>query len=227
MSNPSDPNQPDPTQPDQGWDPQRGFHPAPPPPPQMPPPPQTPPPGGQYFPPPPGQPYAPPPGQGYAPPPGQQFQAAPPPPAGYGYGEAGVVPAGMYFDPASGLTLPQGTALASVGRRIGAYFLAIPLFVVTLGIGYIIWGLILWGRGTSPALSVLGMRVWRPADNRPASWGIMALRDIIGRIVDGILSFVTELISFILFLSTKERRSLHDMVAGTVVLHDPNKVIPK
>ncbi|HEU5006684.1 MAG TPA: RDD family protein [Jatrophihabitantaceae bacterium] len=233
MSNPSDPNQPDPTPSEQGWDPQHGFHPAPPPPeaqpapPQMPPPPAAAPPlpgghpspGGQYFPPPPGQPYG--------PPPGQPFQAAPRPPMGYGYGEAGVVPAGMYFDPASGLTLPQGTALASVGRRIGAYFLAIPLFIVTLGIGYIIWGLVLWGRGTSPALSVLGMRVWRPAENRPATWGVMALRDIIGRIVDGILSFITGLISFILFVSTKEHRALHDMVAGTVVLHDPNKVIPK
>lgn len=236
MSNPSDPNQPDPTPSEQGWDPQHGFHPAPPPPeaqaaqPQMPPPP-----GGQYYPPPPGQPYAPPPGRQYGPPPGQQYgpppgqgyQPAPPPPMGYGYGEAGVVPAGMYFDPASGLTLPQGTELASVGRRIGAYFLAFPLAIVTLGIGYIIWGMILWGRGTSPALSVLGMRVWRPAENRPATWGLMALRDIIGRIVDGILSFVTGLVSFILFLTTKEHRALHDMVAGTVVLYDPNKVIPK
>lgn len=205
MSNPSDPNQPDPY-----TTPQEGFHPAPQ---QQPPmPPQMPPAGGQYFPPPVA---------------GQGYQPAPPLPAGYGYGEPGIVPAGMYFDAASGLTLPQGTALAGVGRRIGAYFLAIPLFVVTLGIGYVIWGLVLWGRGTSPALSVLGMRVWRPADNRPASFGVMALREIIGRIVDGILSFVTELISFIMFVSTKERRSLHDMVAGTVVLHDPNKVIPQ
>jgi uncharacterized RDD family membrane protein YckC len=184
MSNPSDPNQPDPQ------------------------------PAGQYFPPPPQAPL------------GQSFQPAPPPPAGYGYGEAGAVAPGMYFDPASGLTLPQGTALASVGRRIGAYFLAIPLFIVTLGIGYIIWGLVLWGQGTSPALKVLGMRVWRPADNRPASWGIMALRDIVGRILDGILGFITELVSFIMFVATKEHRSLHDVVAGTVVLHDPNKVIP-
>jgi uncharacterized RDD family membrane protein YckC len=197
MSNPSDPNQPDPTQPDPTQ------------------------PSGQYFPPPP----PPAPAESF-PPPAQSFQPAPPPPAGYGYGEAGAVPPGMYFDPTSGLTLPQGTALASVGRRIGAYFLSIPLFIVTLGIGYVIWGLVLWGQGTSPALKVLGMRVWRPADNRPASWGIMALREIIGRIVDGILSFVTELTSFILFVATKEHRSLHDLVAGTVVLHDPNKVIP-
>src|SRR5215475_9943539 len=34
------------------------------------------------------------------------------------------VPPGLYFDPASGLNLPQGTQLASAGRRIGAFFLA-------------------------------------------------------------------------------------------------------
>jgi uncharacterized RDD family membrane protein YckC len=97
--------------------------------------------------------------------------------------------------------------------------------VVTLVIGYIIWGLIAWNRGTSPALSVLKMKVWRPEQNKPASFGYMALRDIIGRIVDSILSIITGLISFILFVSGKEHKSLHDLVAGTVVLYDPNKVL--
>jgi uncharacterized RDD family membrane protein YckC len=131
----------------------------------------------------------------------------------------------MYYDQASGLNLPNGTTLASVGRRIGAYFLAIPLAIVTLLIGYVIWGLVLWGKGTSPALSVLGMKVWKPATNSKATFGTMALRDILGRIVDGILSFITLLISFILFLTGKEHKALHDMVGGTVVLHDPNKVL--
>jgi uncharacterized RDD family membrane protein YckC len=126
----------------------------------------------------------------------------------------------MYVDPLSGLTLPNGTHLASVGRRIGAYFLAIPLAIVTLGIGYLIWGLILWGRGQTPTYQVLGMRCWRPETGRVAGWWWMALRETIGRVVDGILSVITGLISFVLFLSTKEHRSLHDMVAGTVVLHD-------
>jgi uncharacterized RDD family membrane protein YckC len=216
MSSPDDPkqpgpNQPGPNQPEPDWDPRRSFH--PPPPGQ----PQYPPPGLPQFPPPPDQP----------PPVGSGYQPAPPPPAGYGYGEAGAVAPGMYFDPGSGLTLPQGTELASQGRRIGAFFLAIPLSIVTLGIGYLIWGAIVWARGTSPALQVLGMRVWRPSENRPANWGYMALRDIVGRFVDGVLSFITELISFIMFLSTRERRALHDVVAGTVVLHDPNKVIPQ
>jgi len=32
-----------------------------------------------------------------------------------------VASPGMYLDQESGLTLPQGVQLASVGRRIGAY----------------------------------------------------------------------------------------------------------
>jgi uncharacterized RDD family membrane protein YckC len=180
-----------------------------------------PPPG--YSQPPPGYPQQPP---GYAqPPPG--FPQAPPVPAGYGYGQPGgqLVPAGMYFDQQSGLMLPQGTVLASSGRRIGAFFLAIPLAIVTLGIGYVIWGLIAWGNGQTPALQVLGMRCYRPETNRIAGFWWMALRNIVGRIVDGILSIITELISFIFMLNRPDRRTLHDLVAGTVVLHDPNKVL--
>ena len=151
----------------------------------------------------------------------------PPAAAGYGYGQpgTGVVATGTYFDQASGLTLPQGVQLASAGRRIGAYFLAIPLAIVTLGIGYIIWGLIVWGGGQTPALQVLGMRCWRPETGRVAGWWWMALREILGRLVEGILSVITLVLSFILMLSTRQRQSLHDLIAGTVVLHDPNKVL--
>ena len=99
------------------------------------------------------------------------------------------------------------------------------LAVVTLGIGYIIWGAILWSRGTSPAFSVLGMRVWHPQSGRPASWGQMALRDIVGGIVQGILGGITALVSFILFCATKEHKAITDFVGGTVIIHDPNKVL--
>lgn len=148
---------------------------------------------------------------------------APPVSPYFGYGQP--VAAGMYLDQESGLALPQGTKLASPGRRIGAFFLAIPLAIVTLGIGYIVWGLIAWGNGQTPALQVLGMRCYRPEDNRVPGFWWMALREVVGRIVDGILSIITLLISLILMLSTRERRTLHDLIAGTVVLHDPNKVL--
>jgi uncharacterized RDD family membrane protein YckC len=170
--------------------------------------------------------------QGDAPqqPQGEPLQDQPSAPggsAGYGYGQYGDVPVpqGMYVDQDSGLLLPEGTTLAGHGRRIGAFFLAIPLWIVTLGIGYIIWGIIAWTQGTTPALQVLGMRCWRPEDNRVPGFWWMVLREVIGRFCEGILGIVTELVSFIMFLVGRERKALHDYVAGTVVLHDPNKVL--
>ena len=135
------------------------------------------------------------------------------------------VPSGMYPDPVSGLVLPKGTELASVSRRIGAYFLSFVLPIVTLGIGYLIWGAVVWGRGQTPTFQVLGMRCWRPETGRVAGWWWMALREVVGTMVDGILSFITLVISFVLMVSTRERQCLHDKVAGTVVLYDPNKVL--
>ena len=134
-------------------------------------------------------------------------------------------PPGMYLEPSSGLLLPSGTQLASSARRIGAYFLSIPLVIITLGIGYMIWGAIVWGRGQTPALQVLGMRCWRPETGRVAGWWWMALREIIGRLVEGIFGFLTLILSFILMLATREHRCIHDMVAGTVVLYDPQRVL--
>ena len=166
--------------------------------------------------------------QGFGPPPGIPPQAGPVQAMapGYGFGAAAgmAAPAGMFLDQQSGLMLPQGTQLASSGRRIGAYFLAIPLAIVTLGIGYIIWGLLIWGRGQTPALQVLGMRCFQPDAGRVPGFWRMALREIVGRIVEGLL-FVTELVSFIFMLTRNDRRTLHDLVAGTVVLHDPDKVL--
>ena len=172
------------------------------------------------------QPYGQQPGEAYSQPSGAAYTPAPPVPAGYGYGQnRNVVPQGMYFDQVSGLNLPDGTQLASVGRRIGAYFLALPLAIVTLGIGYVVWGLIVWGNGQTPALQVLGMRVWRPETNKVAGFWFMALREIVGRIVDSILSFITLITSFVLFVAGQKHQALHDSIAGTVVLYDPDKVL--
>jgi len=120
--------------------------------------------------------------------------------------------------------LPEGVQLASAGRRIGAYFLAFPLAAVTLGIGYFIWGAIVWGKGTSPALQVLGMKAWRPATQTRATWGTMALRNIVGGFVQGLFG-VMLLVSFIMFLSDDRRRTIADRIADTLIVHDPAKVL--
>ncbi len=146
-------------------------------------------------------------------------------PAGYGMpGVAPVqVPPGMYLDQMSGLVLPLGTQLAPVGRRIGAYFLGILLSIVTLGIGYAIWGLIAWGKGQTPAQQVLGMQTWKPQTATNATWGTMFLRELSFVIVN-VIPF-GQIVSFVLFVTGKERKTLHDSIAGTIVLHDPNKVL--
>lgn len=151
--------------------------------------------------------------------------AAPPPAPGYGYGQAppGSVPEGMAFDQGSGLMLPAGVTLATPGRRIGAYFLSIALVIVTLVVGYIVWGLVIWGRGQTPTYQVLGMRCWKPGTRQPAGWGTMALREIVGRLVESL--FITALISFVLMLARSDRKCLHDLIAGTVALRDPDKVL--
>jgi uncharacterized RDD family membrane protein YckC len=133
---------------------------------------------------------------------------------------------GLIYDPASDLHLPEGTELASHGRRVGAYFLAIPLSIVTLFIGYIIWGLIVWGRGTTPALQVLGMRCYLPNEGRVPGFGKMTVREVVGRfLIESIIGLVG-VISFFVFLTNKRRQPFHDMVAGTVVLYDPHKRLP-
>ena len=117
--------------------------------------------------------------------------------------------------------LPPGVTLAPVGRRVGAYFLGILLMIVTLVIGYIIWGLLTWRRGTSPALSVLKMRCVKVSTGTKATFGTMALRNIVGGILEGILGWITELVSLVLFFGRDDHRCLHDLIGGTVVVFDP------
>jgi|SwirhisoilCB1_FD_contig_51_3463625_length_805_multi_3_in_0_out_0_2 uncharacterized RDD family membrane protein YckC len=186
--------------------------------------PQTPPPG------------APPPGYqapGYQAPPGYQqpadfqsggyqqpggyLQPAPPMP---GYQAA---PGGLFLDPATGLTIPQGTQVASIGIRIGAFFLSGLLAIITLGIGYLIWGAITWANGQTPTQQVLGLRCWRMQENAVASWGQMFLWGLSRSVIDYIA--FGGLVSFVMMLVNKDRRTLYDHISGIVILQDPNKVL--
>jgi uncharacterized RDD family membrane protein YckC len=138
-------------------------------------------------------------------------------------GYPGGAQPGLYLDQLSGLQLPQGTELATPGIRIGAYFLGALLCSVTLGIGYIIWAMFTWSNGQSPVQQVLGLRCWKPQQQTTATWGTMFLRGLIFAL-GGWIPLVN-LISFVIFLTSKERRALHDSAAGIVVLRDPDKVL--
>ena len=84
-----------------------------------------------------------------------------------------------------GRTVPKDSGYSSVKRRFYAYVLDCILSVLTLGIGWIIWSLLAWRRGQSPAKQLMGMYVVH--DGRPASWKRMAAREILAKGVAGAL----------------------------------------
>ena len=125
--------------------------------------------------------------------------------------------------------------LASKGRRFGAYLLEIPLAIVTLGIGYLVWMLIVWARGQTPAKQLLRMRVVRLEERRTAHWGWMALRNVVLGMLIGIplelifpgLSILWLLANAIALLVSSRNQALWDMIVKTVVVHDPNHLFDR
>ena len=129
-------------------------------------------------------------------------------------------PTGMYVDRKSGLVLPQGVRPRSIGRVAAAWCLAVLLFVLTLGIGYLVWSVIVWDGGQTPAQKLLGLRCWDLETGRPGSRGQMAIRQITGLLLNGEL-----LMGPFILLASKDRASVGDFFVDTVVLYDPNHVL--
>jgi hypothetical protein len=56
---------------------------------------------------------------------------------------------------------------ASLGKRIEALALTPLLFVVTLGVGWLVWSVLEWRDGRTPSYRLLGLRIVRLSDERP------------------------------------------------------------
>jgi uncharacterized RDD family membrane protein YckC len=70
------------------------------------------------------------------------------------------------------------------------------------------------------------MLVWRHETNKVAGFWFMALREIVGHLLAGaILTVITEITSFVLFVAGRKHQALHDIIAGTVVLRNPDKAL--
>jgi uncharacterized RDD family membrane protein YckC len=72
---------------------------------------------------------------------------------------------------------------ASAQHRLGGYFLDVALSIVTCGIGWFIWSLVIWGQGLTPAKQILKMRVVAENQRTNATWGHMAIRQFLIPIV--------------------------------------------
>jgi uncharacterized RDD family membrane protein YckC len=168
--------------------------------------------------------------------------AAPPPP---GYGQPpGYGPPGYFVaatpcsrcgqpEPPDGITcpncgqvklLPVGVVLTSAGRRFGQYLLDIVLAVVTLFIGYLIWSLIIWARGQTPAMQLLHIRVVKVRTATQATWGTMFVREFLAKgLIMGLIAavfFPAWIVLCFMLLWDKNRQELWDKVADTIVVND-------
>jgi len=65
---------------------------------------------------------------------------------------------------------------ANPRHRFAAYMLDSALCVLTFGIGWGIWSLVIWNRGQTPGQQILKMRVYNKSTALPARWGQMLVR---------------------------------------------------
>ena len=96
--------------------------------------------------------------------------------------------------------------------------------MLTVVIGYIIWWLIVLGRGQTPGKQIVGIYVVK--DNGEASgWGYTFLREfaIKGILVGLIAAFTFEIFWIVDNLWAawdKDKQTLHDKIIGTLVVQD-------
>jgi uncharacterized RDD family membrane protein YckC len=107
----------------------------------------------------------------------------------------------------------------SNGIRLWATVLDGILFVVTLGIGWMIWSVVLWTQSTSPAKKMLGLQIVDIKTGAPATLQQMIMRELIGKIVLGsVTSGLTSLISAIMILVLPSRQGVWDYLSRTTVV---------
>ena len=142
-----------------------------------------------------------------------------------------------YSTPINNLPANNGSPMryASFQHRLGALVLDAVLMGLTFGIGWLIWSLVIWGNGQTPAKQILKIRVYNAETGQVVSWGHMALREaLLGwwfglGIASGLLSLVTFGIGGLAFIAwyvveivfyfTKDSRTLRDLWAKTAVIN--------
>lgn len=129
--------------------------------------------------------------------------------------------------PAPDASYSQSFRYASFQHRLGAYVLDCVLAVLTLGIGWMIWALVVWGEGQTPAKKILKLRTMNADTGTPASWGHMGLREFLVPLTVGIASLATSGIAYIawivveiVFYFNKGNRTLRDLWVKTAVINE-------
>lgn len=107
---------------------------------------------------------------------------------------------------------------ASPLRRLAAVLIDLVLVPLTLFIGYIIWWLLVLGRGQTPGKQILAIRAVRRG-GEPTGWGLMFVREVLKWLLHGIglVGLVAD--GIVLLMDEEERRSIIDRVVETRVVY--------
>ena len=106
------------------------------------------------------------------------------------------------------------------GVRLGALLLDSLLFVVTCGIGWLIWSIVLWQQSTSPAKKMLKLKIVDINTGAPASMVQMLLREGLGKIVLSAITGIVGIISAVLILVVPSRQGVWDYISKTTVVRE-------
>jgi uncharacterized RDD family membrane protein YckC len=130
-----------------------------------------------------------------------------------------------YIDPLRESVGPM--RYASFQHRLGAYALDIAISALTFGIGWLIWSFIVWGEGQTPGKKILKIRVRNFDTGAVATWGHMAVRELLVPLTVVIavgltsgLAAVAWVVLEIVFYYTKNNRTLRDYWVKTAVLNE-------
>ena len=121
--------------------------------------------------------------------------------------------------------MPAGASPAvapvSVGTRVGASLLDVLLMIVTLGIGWLVWAVVLLKQSTSPAKKMMGLAIVDVNTGAPATMTQMILREIVGKWVLGSVTGIVTLASFVMLFVTPNRQAVWDYIGTTTVVRRP------
>jgi uncharacterized RDD family membrane protein YckC len=90
---------------------------------------------------------------------------------------------------------------ATVQHRLGGKAVDLAMYMVTFGIGWVIWSLVVWGQGQTPGKQILKLRVYNKTTGKPVKWGQMAIREALLPLVIMVTIF---LLAFVVSLWTIE-----------------------
>ena len=130
-----------------------------------------------------------------------------------------------YIDPLRESVGPM--RYASFQHRLGAHALDIVISALTFGIGWLVWSFITWGEGQTPGKKILKIRVRNFDTGAVATWGHMAVRELLVPLTVAIavgltsgLAAVTWVALEVIFYYKKNNRTLRDYWVKTAVINE-------